>query len=114
MSIVISPRIEGLKPLACRLTKVGTDTVEDFIEEFRENYPGGTYEQQREYVLEAINVLHRKFYYQVPFRLSDDPCFVVDFRQKEQVINQLQDLVVSTKMDFVWMSTDKKAPTNRK
>ena len=71
-SIVISPRTQGLKLLVVRLTAEGKKEIKQYYD-VNKLIQQGRQLDVRQYVLEQINTSNTKFYYQVPFRLSEDP-----------------------------------------
>ena len=52
--------------------------------------------------LSQISASHEKFYCQVPFDISSEPCQVLDLRGKE-VVHQLRDFIISGKADECWI-----------
>ena len=98
--MVISPRIEGLKVLAVRLTKAGREEIQRYVKEFQEKKPSGT---EAVFVQERINISPTKFYYQVPFTLSQDSSFVADYRNKQDSLNCLKKCISGTNADYYWL-----------
>ena len=84
--MVISPRAKGLKVLAVRLTKAGTEEIKRYIDEA--NCLGV---DPKGYAEDKINASSTKFYYQVPLLVLDtDEYVVVDYREKNQVEYRLK------------------------
>lgn len=102
--MVISPRADELKVLAVRLTEAGTKEITQYVEEFRKkNVDTENQGNEEEYVKSQINASSTKFYYQVPFSLSQDQCVVIDLREKEQVLQRLKEFVAAGKSDYFWL-----------
>ena len=101
-SMVISPRFDGLKVLAVRLTEAGTKEIGRYITEYQ-TLEIKT-ETEKQYVEERINGSSTKFYYQVPFILSQDPSSVADFRETQDVLRNLRNCVVNGNADHYWLS----------
>ena len=120
-SLVISPRYDGLKMLAVRLTEAGRREIQAYTDEVvaRNKEIEGRNKERKErgepdealeklenaanYVQGRIDASSTKFYYQVPLSLSDDPCVVVDFRDKEQVVKRLKTCVARKEYDYHWL-----------
>ena len=57
-----------------------------------------------EYVKQRIQLSDAKFYCQIPFVISDQPCHLVDLRSTEEIIRQLGTFMRSGKADVCWVS----------
>jgi len=88
--IVISPRNKGLKALCVHITQAGYDEVLNYCREATEQH-----EYVGKYVTSRIALSSMKFYCQIPFDISTDPCFVVDFRSSREVTTQLSQFIMS-------------------
>jgi len=94
--MVIFPRSKGLKVLAVRLTKTGTEEIKRYIDEA--NCLGV---DPKGYAEDKINASSTKFYYQVPLLVIDtDECVVVDYREKDQVEYRLKRCAHRISEDF--------------
>ena len=57
-----------------------------------------------EYALSCISKSDMKFYCQIPFDISSEPCVVIDLRSEREVVRQLRDFIVSGEADDSWIS----------
>jgi len=107
VGIVISPRQEGIKVLCVSLTKRGFEELESYrylfssSKELRTQYPVNS--GLGDYMLERIQQSSSKFYAQIPFSLSAEPCTVVDFRSKEEISEHIQYLFTEGNVDTYWL-----------
>jgi len=96
--IVISPRRDGLKMLCVHLTKAGFEEMKKFYME------ASCFQvSPAEYVKRRIHESTTKFYCQIPFVTSDQPCHVVDLRTSEEIIHQLGTFIRSGEADVCWV-----------
>ena len=58
---------------------------------------------EKDYVQQKIEASPTKFYYHVPFVLSDDSCVAFDFKTEEDALARLKKCVTSGKFDLQWI-----------
>ena len=84
--IVFSPKTAGVKALCVELTKRGMQRVNFFTK--TSHYPSQVMQGSKDL-----------FYQQIPFTTSNEPCYVVDFRSRKEVTQQLTAFVTGGNSD---------------
>ncbi len=98
LGIVISPRGTGIKVLFVSLTRNGYEHLNELQQEA---VTLGW--DPRDYIISHIpGTLSVKYYYQIPFELSEEPCTVVDLRKEEKVLDTLRKFIESGEADTCW------------
>ena len=82
--IVLSPRLEGVKALCVHLTRFGLEMIKAYQTE-----PLDAHESRRDRVSTRIFDSTLKYYCQIPFVISFESCVVIDLRNGEDVVSQI-------------------------
>jgi len=99
---VLSPRQQGVKALCVRISREGFEELEGL----RMGYRGDSRQQFpsiREYMVSQFQKSNTKFYYQIPFTLSPEPCTLVDFRRSEEISEPIKDFLAHGHADWDWI-----------
>ena len=97
--IVISPRGAGLKALCVHLTEVGFTEVRRFCQEATARKI-----DVMNNAISQISASEKKFYCQIPFDVSSDPCISIDLREEKEVTSQLCNCITNDGADVCWIS----------
>ena len=88
--IVISPR----KALCVNLTDSGFERMK--------NYEACAKGDFKDYAASRIESSMKTFYCQIPFKISNTPCCVMDLRKKEEVVGRLRSFIPSASKSNFW------------
>ncbi len=82
--IVLSPRAEGVKALCVHLTDDGFEEIGRYCNEAMVEG-----KDTKDHVSVRLQGSVRKYYCQIPFTTSSEPCTLLDLRSRDEVIGQL-------------------------